>query len=142
MKAQWLRSKNQEGAGLVEFSVLAPLFVVLLFGLVEFGLSMYSKEVLTNASREGARFGVVYCTPRKTVADIQARVQEYLTKAGFTDTADVNVTGAGGASGTPLTVSVSYPYTFQVLPGFFSTFFDSTLAGTITLHANSVMLME
>lgn len=137
MKAQWLRSKNQEGAGLVEFSLLAPLIVALLFGLLEFGLSLYSKEVLTNASREGARFGVVYTTPRKNTEEIQARVKEYLTKAGFTDTANINVVGAQGSSGSPLTVSVSYPYTFQVLPNFIC-----SLTGTINLNANTVMLME
>jgi Flp pilus assembly protein TadG len=137
MKAQWLRSKNQEGAGLVEFSLLAPLIVALLFGLVEFGLSLYSKEVLTNASREGARFGVVYTTPRKTAAEIQARVQEYLANAGFTDTPNINVVGAQGTSGRPLTVSVSYPYNFQVLPHFVCSF-----TGSINLNANTVMLME
>ncbi len=121
MKAQQLRSKNQEGAGLVEFAVLAPLLVVLLFGLLEFGQSLYAKEVLTNASREGARY-VVYCTPRKTVTQIKSQVQDYLTKAGFNQTASINVTGAGGATGSTLTVSVSYPYTFQVLPQFFSSF--------------------
>jgi Flp pilus assembly protein TadG len=121
----------------VEFSLLAPLFVVLLFGLVEFGLSIYSKGVLANASREGARFGVVYTTPRKTNTEVQSRVQDYLTKSGFTNTATINVTGAGGASGSALTVAVTYPYTFQVLPNFVS-----SLAGTLNLTANTVMLME
>jgi Flp pilus assembly protein TadG len=142
MMMQRLRSKKQEGAGLVEFAVLAPLFVILLFSLLEFGLSLYNKEVLTNASREGARYGVVYTTPRRTSDQIKAQVQDYLTKSGFTDTATINVTGAGGNSGAPLTVSVTYPYTFQVLPGFFASFFDSHMAGTVTLKANSVMLME
>ena len=142
MKAQRLRSNNQEGAGLVEFAILAPILVILLFGLLEFGLSLYNKEVLTSASREGARFGVVYSSPRKTTTEIQNKVQEYLTKSGFTDTATINVTGAGGASGSSLTVSVSYPYSFQVLPGFFASFFDSTMTGTVTLRANTVMLME
>ncbi len=137
MKAQALRHKKQEGASLVEFSVIAPLFVVLLFGLVEFGMSIYDKELLTNASREGARFGVIYCTPRKTSTQIQSQVQTYLTNAGFTDTATINVTGAGGASGSQLSVSVSYPYHFQVLPNFVS-----GLAGTMTLRSNTIMLME
>jgi len=121
----------------VEFAVLAPLFVVLLFGLVEFGLSIYNKEVLANASREGARFGVVYTTPRKTTTEVRTKVQDFLTKSGFTGTATINVTGAGGASGSTLTVAVTYPYTFQVLPHFVS-----TLTGTMNLTANTVMLME
>jgi Flp pilus assembly protein TadG len=137
MKAHKLSSRKQQGASLVEFAVLAPVFVVLLFGLVEFGMSIYSKEVIGNASREGARFGVVYTTPRKTTTEIRTKVQDYLTKSGFTGTATISVTGAGGASGSSLTVAVTYPYSFQVLPSFVS-----GLTGTINLTANSIMLME
>jgi Flp pilus assembly protein TadG len=142
MKAQRLQSKNQEGAGLVEFAIVAPLLVILLFGLLEFGLSLYAKEVLTNASREGARYGVVYCSPRRTSGQIVTQVQDYLTKSGFTDTPNISVTGAGGNTGGTLTVSVTYPYTFQVLPGIFASFFDSTMTGSVTLHANTAMVME
>ena len=137
MKVQRLRSKKEEGAGLVEFAILAPLFVMLLFGLLEFGLALYNKGVVTNASREGARFGVVYATPRKTEGEIIARVQEYLAKSGFTDTANINVTGAQGISGSPLSVTVTYPYQFQVLPNFICGF-----TGSPDLTANTVMLME
>jgi Flp pilus assembly protein TadG len=144
MKAQRLQSKNQEGAGLVEFAILAPLLVILLFGLLEFGFSLYAKEVVTNASREGARYGVVYCTSRKTIAQIKAQVQDYMTKSGFNETPSINVSPdpATLKSNDQLTVSVSYPYTFQVLPGFFAGFFDSTMTGAVTLQANTVMLME
>lgn len=137
MKVQRLRSKKEEGAGLVEFAILAPLFVMLLFGLLEFGLALYNKGVVTNASREGARFGVVYATPRKTEGEIIARVQEYLTKSGFTDTASINVTGAQGTSGSPLSVNVIYPYNFQVLPNLVTGF-----TGSPNLTANTMMLME
>ena len=137
MKVQRLRSKKEEGAGLVEFAILAPLFVMLLFGLLEFGLALYNKGVVTNASREGARFGVVYATPRKTEGEIIAKVQEYLTKSGFTDTANINVTGAQGISGNPLSVTVTYTYHFEVLPNFVTEF-----TGSPDLTANTVMLME
>jgi Flp pilus assembly protein TadG len=137
MKVLGLRPKKEEGASVVEFAILAPLFVVLLFGLVEFGLAIYSKGMITNASREGARFGVVYSTPRKTDAEITSKVQEYLANAGFLDSVHINVIGAQGTSGTPLTVSVTYPYTFQVLPNFVSGF-----TGAMNLTANTVMLME
>ena len=137
MKVLGLRPKKEEGASVVEFAILAPLFVVLLFGLVEFGLAIYSKGMITNASREGARFGVVYSTPRKTDAEITSKVQEYLANAGFLDSVNINVIGAQGTSGTPLTVSVTYPYTFQVLPNFVSGF-----TGAMNLTANTVMLME
>jgi Flp pilus assembly protein TadG len=44
---------------LVELALVAPIIIIVLFGIVEFGLIMYSKEVSTNASREGAGLGVV-----------------------------------------------------------------------------------
>jgi Flp pilus assembly protein TadG len=137
MKVQRLRPNKEKGASLVEFAILAPLFVVLLFSLVEFGLAMYSKGMITNASREGARFGVVYATPRKTTAEITSKVQEYLTSAGFLSTVNINVTGAQGSSGSPLNVSVIYPYTFQVLPSFVAGF-----TGPMNLTATTEMLME
>jgi Flp pilus assembly protein TadG len=137
MKVRGFRFRHQEGAGVVEFAIIAPLFAMLLFGLVEFGLAMYEKGVVTNASREGARFGVVYSTPRKTQAEIVTKVQEYLTKSGFTTPATINVTGAQGASGNPLSVTVTYPYNFQVLPNFVA-----GLTGSMNLSANTVMLME
>jgi Flp pilus assembly protein TadG len=139
MMAKRLRQDRERGGSIAEFALLAPLFVVLLFGMVEFGLAIYSKGVLTNASREGARMGVIFGTPRKTEAEITTRVQDYLTKAGFNDTAQVtiNVTGEGGSSGSSLSVTVTYPYTFQVLPNFVQGF-----AGTMSLTANTLMLME
>ena len=70
--------------------------MVLLFGLVEFGMAIYDKGVLTNASREGARFGVVYSNPRKTETEIRNKVQTYLTNAGFTDTATINAARGRG----------------------------------------------
>lgn len=139
MMAKRLRQDRERGGSIAEFALLAPLFVVLLFGMVEFGLAIYSKGVLTNASREGARMGVIFGTPRKTEAEITTRVQDYLSKAGFNDTAQVtiSVTGEGGSSGSSLSVTVTYPYTFQVLPNFVQGF-----AGTMSLTANTLMLME
>jgi Flp pilus assembly protein TadG len=137
MKLPRLRSKKEEGTGLVEFALLAPLFVMLLFGLVEFGLAIYNQGVVTNASREGARFGVVYANPRRNEAQIREMVQDFLTRSGFTDPADIDVTGAQGESGKPLRVTVTYPYHFQVLPNFVTGFTSSP-----DLTANTTMLME
>jgi len=122
---------------LAEFAVAAPIIIVLLFGILEFGVAFYTKGLITNASREGARFGVVFTTPRKTGAQIQSKVNEFLVKAGFTQTTATSVTGAGGATGSLLTVNVSYPYNFQVLPHFVQGF-----TGSITLRAVTAMRME
>jgi hypothetical protein len=53
-----LHKLGQKGAAAVEFAVVLPLLVLLLFGSIEFGLLLYNQEVITNASREGARAGI------------------------------------------------------------------------------------
>jgi len=134
--------QGQRGASAVEFAVLAPLFVALLFAIVEFGLILYTKNMLAHASREGARFGVVYCTPRRTDEEIKAVVQNFLNKYGLTSTATVTVTGAGGASGSSLDVLVNYTYNFFVLPADMNTFFGGSMSNTLNLKAESIMHME
>jgi len=58
-----LKSKilnNQKGTAIVEFAIILPLLIILIFGMVEFSVLFYDKAVITNASREGARAGIVY----------------------------------------------------------------------------------
>lgn len=76
-------------------------------------------------------------SPRKTQAEIESKVREYLEKSGFTDPVTISVTGAGGASGASLVVHVTYSYNFQMLPNFIQ-----SLTGSLGLTAETVMLME
>jgi Flp pilus assembly protein TadG len=49
---------NQKGAATIELAIVLPILVLLVFGAIEFGLLFYNKQVITNASREGARAGI------------------------------------------------------------------------------------
>ncbi|KVT54482.1 pilus assembly protein TadE [Burkholderia ubonensis] len=107
--------RKETGAALVEFALILPLLLLLLFGIVEFSIALYDKAVLTNASREAARAGVVYKVPQPTVAQIQAvatnYVQNHLITFGTGSSVSVNVSQPSGTtSGSPLTVTVSYTY--------------------------------
>jgi len=51
--------RDQEGAAAVEFALLLPLLVLLLFGMIEFGLAFNTRIQATNAAREAARRAVV-----------------------------------------------------------------------------------
>jgi Flp pilus assembly pilin Flp len=51
--------RDQEGAAAVEFALLLPLLVLLLFGMIEFGLAFNTRIQATNAAREAARQAVV-----------------------------------------------------------------------------------
>jgi Flp pilus assembly protein TadG len=130
--------KREEGAAAVEFALLLPLLMMILFGIIEFGLVMYNQEVITNASREGARYGIVIGSPRPAVGQIQGVVNTYLTNAGLdSGNATVSVSGAQGAPGTDLTVSVTYPYNFLVLPNF-----AVGLGSNLNLNGTTVMKLE
>lgn len=43
----------------MEFALIFPLLLFIVFGVIEFGTALYDKSVVTNASREAARAGVV-----------------------------------------------------------------------------------
>jgi len=132
---------TQHGVAAVEFALVLPILLVVVFGIVEFGVAFYDKAVITNASREGARAGVVLKSPKATSADIQNVVLNYtsshLLTFGTQRTPTVTTTGQGGTFGTPLTVTVSYPYTGLALGQL-----AAALSGQITLSAVTVMNNE
>ena len=53
------RSQRSRGQSLVEFAVVLPVFLLILAGVIDFGLGLYSQMTVINAAREGARLGVV-----------------------------------------------------------------------------------
>jgi Flp pilus assembly protein TadG len=59
---------SDTGAAAVEFALLLPIFLILLFGIVDISLLVYSKSVLGNAAYEGARLA----TLGASVADVRA----------------------------------------------------------------------
>lgn len=94
-------TRNQNGATAVEFAIILPVLILVLFGIIEFGLVLFNKQIITNASREGARFGIVNRDPVvrfRTDADIDEisnRVSDWLADHlvtfGDTDGAEIVV---------------------------------------------------
>jgi Flp pilus assembly protein TadG len=103
--------KNRRGAAVVEFAIIAPVFFLLVFGMIEYGRMVMVQQILTNASREGARFAVVQSADNTTA--VQNVVEDYLESAsiGGTPTIDVDWPASGGSSSSePVTVTVSIPF--------------------------------
>jgi Flp pilus assembly protein TadG len=90
----------------VEFAVVAPVFLALVFGMIEFGRVVMVQQLLTNATREGARKGVLRDS---TDTDVKATVVNYLQSASISITTG-DVTVAGMTSGDTVTVSVTVPF--------------------------------
>jgi len=68
------RGRSERGAALVEFALLAPLIFALLMGMFTGGMSLSRKNSMTNAIREGARFGSTLTEDVSWAANVQARV--------------------------------------------------------------------
>ena len=69
--------KNQKGATVVEFAIILPLLLLLIFGIIEFGLFLFNRHMITNAVREAARAGIVVRIPRLSDNDIETIARNY-----------------------------------------------------------------
>ena len=72
------QSKNKEsqrGSVVIEFALVLPLLLILFAGITEFGIAYYNKQVITNASREGARFGIYVWTE---TGEVESIVRNYI----------------------------------------------------------------
>ena len=100
----------QRGASMVEFALAATAFLLVLFGIIEFGRALYMYHTVDNAARLGARWamvrGATSCSDSKPVDkcdatpdDIQTYVRDTVPLA---DSGTLNVATAwsGGAFGT------------------------------------------
>jgi Flp pilus assembly protein TadG len=68
------RRRRSGGQALVEFALVFPIFVLLLFGLIDVGRLVYVNNALAQGAREGARWGAVQnrsqtAASRTTVGD-------------------------------------------------------------------------
>ena len=89
MKGIW----GDRGAAAVEFAVLIPLLMVIVFGIIEFGFIWLQSHYIANAAREGARVAAT----GQDQSQIQKAVKEYL-KGVY---ADARVDGTGDYASPP-----------------------------------------
>ena len=128
------RLRSESGASAVELALLLPVLMMILFGIIEFGLALYRQAILTNASREGARLGIVQSIPAITTAAVNTKIDAYLTAAGIAPgTVTRNTPVLTGGRGSDVTVTLTLPYTYVVLPGL------TSITPSINLVATTVM---
>lgn len=104
-----LYRRNRRATAAVEFAVVAPVFLLLVFGMIEYGRMVMVQQVITNASREGARAAVL---DGATVASVTAAVNTYLSAGSITG-ANVKPTPdplSSAQYGDPVTVTVSIDF--------------------------------
>jgi len=131
---------NQKGATAVEFAIVLSLLITLIFGIIEFSLFIFNRQVITNAAREGARAGIIARPVRLSNDQINAVVLNYgaqhlITFGDDVLTADDVVIPARCLQfQCDLEVQVDYVYEFL--------FLSNIGIGPLNLRATSVMKME
>jgi Flp pilus assembly protein TadG len=127
-KEMRLMRHDDQGAAAVELALLLPILMMLVAGIVYFGLAYNAKIELSSAVREGARKLAL----GGTVTDAESAVQSAapsLTSVSFPSVPTVCVSGV--TSNSSITASYAMTYTIP--------FFGS---GTWTLKATGVMKCE
>lgn len=149
------------GAAMVEFALVLPLLLVLVFGIMEFGAILYNQAVITNASREGARYAATYyinpangTSSRPSCAEIQTFVATYVNAnfLSFTSSTPFSTSNVSCPDGTPYsdhsgyagfldTIRIQYQYDFLVLDSVVE-LVGGSFSSPLTLTAQTAMRDE
>lgn len=124
------RKNKRRGTAAVEFALVAPIFMLFLFGTIELGRLALARNVLANASREAARFAVIQGA---TESGIIAIAEQYAS-AGSVEGIATEV----DETDSMVTVEVSISFAdVSWLPG---TWFlrDQVLSATTTMRKESI----
>jgi Flp pilus assembly protein TadG len=115
--------KNQDGQAMVEFVLVAPILLLLIFGIIQFGIVFNNYMTLTDAVRAGARQAAVSRTLPDPVGAATNRVKSAAanldTSAGVLDVTvdpfDPKTGSHSWAQGGDVTVKATYPYSISLL---------------------------
>jgi Flp pilus assembly protein TadG len=103
-----VRPNQRRGAAVTEFAIVAPVFLLMIIGFLEFGRALMVQQVLINASRVGARQA---STTGATQAEVEAAVQAYTDGVAVPGVlVAVSPDPGPAAAGTTITVTTSVPF--------------------------------
>ena len=126
-------TRNNRGNSVVEFALILPLILLLIFGITEFGRAWMTVNVMHSAVREGARLAAV------TAPDVSAVTARVNAVCGAANVTTSSVTVTGPAPGDPeKKITVTATADFTVIPGTILGSFQ----GTIPLSASMTMRHE
>ena len=108
---------RRRGQATVELALVTPLLMIIVIGIFEFGRAWNEKQVITNAARDGARIAALTLNNPAIADDSATKVITHaLNVAGIALPSGQPVwSGFKDNTGTPVTVSLTVPYTFAFL---------------------------
>jgi len=133
MKIRKLFLGDKDGQSIIEFALVLPILLLVLFGITEFGRAIMVTNVLHTASREGARLAVVSAV--SDTVSVKDRINEVLDAANL-DLGKATTSIVYSSSDNCVTVTITYQ--FEVLSGGIL----DPFMGTIPLKGMTVMRYE
>lgn len=129
------------GAAAVEFALVAPLFLFLLAGVIEFGHAFRIEHTLCNAARRGARSAIVDgATSNEVAKKVETHCVDILGVKKSDVTVDVALNGTSDADlssavpGDEVRVTVSIPFSKAGVGFFANLFTGKVLSSTCILE--------
>lgn len=98
-----LQCHRDNGQELVEYAIVLPLLMLLLLGIMEFAIVIFSYDTIANAAREGARYGIIHPTDTAGIEAVARDRALGLNQAGL----QVTPTLVGDAIQVEVTYDVS-----------------------------------
>lgn len=135
-RSRRLDGPRDSGAAAVEFALLLPVLLLLVFGMIDFGRILNAQITLTQAAREGARLEAL------GQPNVVSRTVDAAT--GLTGVL-VDVTSScppGAGPDQDAVVQTSYTYSLITPVGAITGLFGGSGNGTVTLTAQAVMPCE
>lgn len=137
--------RRDDGAAAVEFALVVPLLLILVFGMITYGYLLSFRQGMSQGASEGARAGAVWAAAYQTTQDsdriaaAKTQVDNALSSYGVScaSGATCNVTIAPCGNAKCVTVQVTYPYgTDPLTPSFPFVPLPDTLSYTATARVS------
>ena len=125
-------ARNERGAAAVEFALIAPILLLLLMGIAEFGRAYHIQTTLSGAAREGVRAMALENSPAAARAAAKKAAPTVALTDGQIAVSPSACPTTAGAPATTATVTINYPMTF--ITGMFGS--TITLTGTGVMRCN------
>lgn len=125
---------RERGAAAIEFAITVPVLVAIVFGTIDWGYYFFHREIVVNASREGARVGTLKFDPPLVATDeAKSAAQKYLTAARLVRTASIET--AFNADGGACPANTSCVRITYDLGGSVSGFLGSLIPSEIVAYS-------
>jgi Flp pilus assembly protein TadG len=105
--------RNERGQTMTEFALVLPILALLLFGIIQFGITFNNYVTLTDATRAGARKAAV---GRQVADPVGTAVAAVRSSAKDLNQGDLSVSvSSSWQPGQDVTVAATYPYSISLL---------------------------